>query len=375
MPQPRTVSRIAPLPFAQSQWKLSATLHRNVIVISAGVWLAELVMATIHSLVFTERFGGIAATAARTLWTLVAIAMCLGIHRVLLRWGGDRPWPLFAKALVMGALASALLVPLSMIMLLGMTDYYDHFPDHWMDPPLMAWNFLSFMWMMCAWAALYVGGVMVTQVRERDAQLAAAHSAAQQAQLQALRAQINPHFLFNALNTLSGLIGLGRNGESDRIVMDLSRLLRHTLTRTPCELVPLGEEIAMVRRYLDIEMARFPDRLQVDYRLPADCEPALVPALVLLPLAENSIKYALAGSEEGITITIGARREGDALLVWLEDAGGTGTGAGGRGLGIGLSNLHQQLAALYGDRARLDAGPSHGGWRNLLRVPWQEEST
>lgn len=345
---------------------------RTALVISIGVWLAYFVLSTAHSEVFPDPPGGLSIAAARAAIAVVAVLMCLTIHGLLRGRGGDGPWRLVALALALGALASALLVPTGKAAFVVFSDYYRRFPDHWLDPSLMAWNFVGFLWMMSTWAALYAGAAAAMQVRRREAQLAAARHAAQQAQLQALRSQVNPHFLFNALNTVSGLIGLGRTRESDRIVMDLSRLLRHTLTRTPCELVPLAEEVAMVRRYLDIETARFPDRLQVHYDLPADCEQALVPALALLPLAENSIRYALAESEEGITIMIGARCEGDTLLLWLEDRGGSTGPATGGGLGIGLSNLHQQLAALYGDAAQLEAGPTAGGWRNLLRLPWRE---
>src|SRR5690606_14365837 len=100
---------------------------------------------------------------------------------------------------------------------------------------------------------------------------------------------------------------------------------------------------------------------------------ALVPGLVLLPLAENSIKYALGGSEDAIEIRIGARREGDTLLLWLEDTG-TARAEAAPGLGIGLGNTRQQLDTLYGSAASVAAGPGITGWRNRLRIPWQEDA-
>ena len=109
----------------------------------------------------------------------------------------------------------------------------------------------------------------------------------------------------------------------------------------------------MLRLYLEIETTRFRDRLRVRYDVPAECEVALVPGLILAPLAENSIRHAPARSEEGIEISVGARREDGTQ-------------------GAGLANTRQQLTALYGDAAALDAGPHAHGWRNLIRIPWRE---
>lgn len=346
-------------------------LDKSVLVITLCVWVAYYTLSNTLAYVVPGQVVNVGILAARLVIACCGLASCLFMHALLRRWGGARPWPLLLKAMCMSAVPAALLVLVGLYAFRALTPYYELRPADWMNPYLMGWNFVSHLWMLFTWSALYVGATVVLEMRRRDAQLAAARSAAQQAELLALRLQINPHFLFNTLNTLAGFIVLGRREDSEKIVLDLSRFLRHTLTRSQSQLVPLEDEIDALRRYLDIETARFRDRLHVHYAVDADCAGALVPALVLLPLAENSVKYALAHSEQGIRIDVGARRDGDQLLMWLEDDGDTGTAHGG-GLGIGLSNIGQQLLALFGDRASLQAGPAAHGWRNAIRVPWQE---
>ncbi|NZA24785.1 histidine kinase [Luteimonas sp. SJ-92] len=346
------------------------TLDKSVLLLTLCVWAGYFVLT--NSLTFLVPGRGVDAgtLASRAVIAVVGIALCLGMYVLLRRFGGARPWALLAKAASLSVVPAALLVFTGMYAFRSLSSYYEARPEEWMDPFLMGWNLLSHLWMLFTWSALYVGAVAILEIRRRDVQLVAARSAAQQAQLLALRLQINPHFLFNTLNTLAAFIVLGRREDSEQIVLNLSQFLRQTLSRTQSELVPLEDEVEMLRRYLDIETARFPDRLQVRYEVAPGCARARVPALVLLPLAENSVKYALAGSESGIAIVVGARREDDQLVLWLEDAGAPGSG--GKGLGIGLSNLGQQLAALFGEDASLQAGPTSRGWRNVVRLPWRE---
>jgi two-component system, LytTR family, sensor kinase len=363
---------------AQARFRTSAgsrpdELDRSVLLITLGVWGGHFVLVTTAFQFVPTDANEFPVHATRGLVNLVASVLCLGIYLALRRWGGVRPWPLLFKAFVACLPLSVGLMLLYLVILNSISDFYQRFPHNWMDPYLMLWNSISFLWILLAWAAMTVGARTILEVRRRDAQLAAAHSAAQQAQLLALRLQINPHFLFNTLNTLAGLVVLDRRHESERVVLNLSRFLRHTLTRTPTQFVPLADEVDMLRMYLDIEIARFPDRLQVEYEIGPGCESALVPSLLLLPLAENSVKYALANAEDGIRMRIGASREGDALLLWVEDEGHPPEHHG-EGLGIGLANVRQQLTALFGDAAQFQAGPTATGWRNRMRIPWQEAS-
>lgn len=336
-------------------------LDRTMLALTACLWSGYWVLVTALMFLPPVRPGVAAAVAASGVTSVAGMLACAAVHALLRRSTGVRPGTLLLRAVVLSVPTSIALALVCRLMTGLPVDS-------------IIWHSLDYLWVLFTWSALLVGATVLFEVRQRDLQLAAMREAAQQAQLLALRAQVNPHFLLNAFNTLAGLIALDRQDASERIVLDLSHFLRHTLTHTPAESVALAEEIGMLRRYLEIEKARFGDRLRVGYDIPPGCERALVPALMLLPLAENSIKYAMGAAEDGIAMRVGARREGDALLLWLEDErrGPGASAANGPGLGIGLSNLRQQLAGMYGGRATLEAGPTGRGWRNHLRIPWQE---
>jgi two-component system LytT family sensor kinase len=348
------------------------TLDKSALVISVCIWVGYFFLANALTYLYSERRDIIdSLLVGRGVICASAILLCLAMHLLLRRRTDDHPWRLLFEAICLSAVASAILVCIGQVGFRTLTDYYEAYPQEWMNPYYLGWVFKSHLWMFVTWCALYVGVVTILWVRRHEAQLAAAQAAAHRAQLLALRLQINPHFLFNTLNTLAGLIALGRNQESERIVLDLSRFLRHTLAKTPADLVPLEDEIELLRMYLEIERARFHDRLQVRYEIDEECRVARVPSLILLPFAENSIKHALGNNEDGIVLRIGARREGRRLRVWLEDDGKSDAYVTG-GLGIGLSNVKQQLTALYGDEGRLQAGPTETGWRNEMTLPWRE---
>ncbi|WP_407353634.1 sensor histidine kinase [Luteimonas sp. R10] len=350
------------------------TLDRSVLVLTVCVWTAHFVLLTSLSYLTSGPVDDPGRPIARAIVSGSGVTLCLGMYALLRRWGGNQPWGVLLKAIALSTMSAALLVVINSYAFRWLTPHYQINPDDWMDTYTLGWAYIGHLWMLTTWSALYVGATVILEMRRRDVQLAAARDTAQQAQLLALRLQINPHFLFNTLNTLAGLVVLDRKEESERIVLNLSRFLRHTLTRTPSQFVVLADEIDMLRIYLDIEIARFRDRLDVRYEIEPGCERALVPSLILLPLAENSVKYALSDSEDGITIRIGARCEDGTLLLWLEDDGAPAPANGGKGLGIGLSNIRQQLAALFGDAAQFHAGPTAHGWRNLVRIPRQEAS-
>jgi two-component system, LytTR family, sensor kinase len=195
-----------------------------------------------------------------------------------------------------------------------------------------------------------------------------------EARVQALRTELNPHFFFNALNSVSGLVRRGENDAAVQMLARLGELLRLTLDRDVPPEIPLGSEIALLDRYLDIERVRFGDRLTVDIGLDPPAEDARVPALILQPLVENAIRHGITKCPGPGRIQILARRAGDALELSVRD---TGEGLHPRDLtmrreGIGLSNTRARLAAMYGDGAslRLDNAPG-GGALVTLRLPWR----
>ena len=348
-------------------------LDRTVVALTLAVWAMHYVMRTMLSLMPGDSWIEPGSLAARTVASSVGIALCLGIHAALKKADSNRAWRLLGYALVLSFPASLLLTFAGEYIFRYFTDYYAMYPDRWMSQMELGETYKAYQWNFFAWCALYAAARNNAEVRRRDQQLADATNAAQQAQLLALRLQINPHFLFNTLNTLAGLIVLGRAAESEKMVLSLSRFLRYTLARTPSQLTTLADEIGMLRQYLEIEAARFSDRLKVTWDIPDECNQAMVPSLILLPLVENALKYGLGGSDRPVEIVIDARRDEGELVLGVQDDGGSTHGNAGGGMGIGLSNARQRLGALYGDDARLDSGPLEHGWRSVIRVPWQED--
>ena len=224
-------------------------------------------------------------------------------------------------------------------------------------PPLIeafVFNILIYVWIYGLYATA-VGLVLTTaRMREQERRLARATAAAQEAQLAALRFQINPHFLFNALNAVTSLIGAGRYVEAETVIVRLSDFFRVSLTTGPSDLVSLEDELDVVGSYLDIEAARFGERLIVDIALPDELRSALVPHFLLQPLVENAVKHGVARSKTPVTVSVKAQRRGDRVVIRVsDDAGGVIGAPAANGTGVGLTNVAARLSALYGEAGRL----------------------
>lgn len=191
-----------------------------------------------------------------------------------------------------------------------------------------------------------------------------------QSQLDALRAQLNPHFLFNALNSVMALITQDAPA-ARRTVVRLAELLRGTLALTGEQRVPLDRELELARAYLDIEQVRFGDRLEVTWSLPDSTAGIDVPALVLQPLVENAMVHAVAPVSRTVHVRIAVRCAAGALTLTVTDNGaGPDTGRPSPGAGIGLSNLRDRLARLYGDAAEVRLERNDGdGCQTTVRLP------
>jgi len=223
-------------------------------------------------------------------------------------------------------------------------------------------------WFFLAWAGLYLALMYSFDVQEEQHRSAQLREQAHVAQLRALHSQINPHFLFNSLNSVSALI-LDRNTDkAEEMVVKLARFLRLGLSADPSRKIPLELELELQRSYLDIEELRYSD-LQVDIDLPDGLRGALVPALILQPIVENAVKYGVAGALPPATISIRAGEAGEQLILDVVDSGkGKSQGESG---GIGLANVRQRLTLLYGeDRIRLDARREPDGkFRVKIELP------
>jgi hypothetical protein len=247
-------------------------------------------------------------------------------------------------------------------------DAWDHMGKALSAPLMIAEGATEWYFFVTSWAALYLALSYAAKVRHAERSAAQYRAAAQSAQLRALRYQINPHFLFNTLNSLSTLVLRQRTDEADRMILNLSTFFRTSLTADPTADVPLAEEIRLQRLYLDIERTRFPDRLIAQFDIPAALENASVPALILQPLVENAIRHGVAQSSRPVVIAIRARQAGADLELVVEDDGGCSSGNGGHG--VGLRNVCDRLAARFDGAARCVHGSRpEGGFRVILTIP------
>lgn len=203
----------------------------------------------------------------------------------------------------------------------------------------------------------YVLIVAIERVQSSNARSTQLESDLRQARLRALEAQLRPHFLFNALNTISSLVRGGQGDAAVRAVAALGDLLRGSLQRTQAE-VALRDELTLARRYLDLEQARFGDAVSFSVEADPETTDALVPSLLLQPLVENALKHG-RDREGRARIEIRARSENGRLRLEVRD-GGAGP-AQGAPEGIGLSNTRARLEQLYGERGRLDLLAAPGG--------------
>jgi len=194
---------------------------------------------------------------------------------------------------------------------------------------------------------------------------------AQEAQLKMLRYQLNPHFLFNTLNAISTLILDNQNRKANYAVTRLSEFLRYTLDQDPMKKVTLRQELEALDLYLGTERLRFAERLRLEYAIEDSALNALVPSLLLQPLLENSLKYAVSSREQGGLVRIeGRTREGWLELSVIDD--GPGLRDGGpvsERRGVGLRNTSERLAVLYGNNTHFAVSNSNPGLRVDMQLP------
>jgi biotin transporter BioY len=246
-------------------------------------------------------------------------------------------------------------------------------PEHAMD--YISGVMGSFYIMLC-WSGLYFGIKYYQQLQDQTEQTLKATATAHQAQLKMLRYQLNPHFLFNTLNAISTLILDGANETANLAVSRLSDFLRYTLDNDPMKRVTLGSELGAIDLYLQIEKVRFGDRLIIEKDIEPRALDALVPSLILQPLIENAIKYAITPREDGGTIRISALVQDNMLVLRLADDGpGLGNGKSKhKSSGVGLKNTRERLTQFYGDRQAFTLGPNEPhGLVITINIPFETE--
>jgi two-component system LytT family sensor kinase len=238
----------------------------------------------------------------------------------------------------------------------------------------VAWetaNFASFFSAVLTWFWTYIGMSAVLLALVYSSELNELQRVAHTAHMRALRYQLNPHFMFNTLNSIATLVSRKDPATAERMVENLSDFLRATLSLDPQEDIPLEREINLQSLYLEIETLRFSDRLQVEIDLPDEVRGALVPSLITQPLTENAIRHGVARSTHPILLRIAARRAGNRLRISVRNSAPDHKVQDGVGTGIGLTNVAERLRARFGSDCTFSAAPdSEGGYAVEIDMPF-----
>ena len=377
---------------------------KTVLASVAGLWLCYFILTTLRWELLGLGFSG-ELLLLRPLACLAGMAVTLALWLILRVFDARPLWVKIAAALILSVPAAVLLVKSNELVFASMQERVNQSLDAgqgesstpggtWAPDPLSdggtdpqdqgtvvvqqvsPWQRLieevfGRYFMMLAWCALYLALLTGEKARAAERREGAFKRAAKAAELRSLRYQVNPHFLFNTLNSLSALVLTGKTQAAEQMIQQLSTFYRRSLADDPTADVPLREEFALQKLYLDIETVRFPRRLRAVYKLPPELEDAKVPGMILQPLVENTVKHAVAPTSGQVTITLEAREEYGRLVITVSDDGSSALSRGEaeRGFGIGLANVCERLAARFGEEAGVVSGPLPGGYSSQLRMP------
>lgn len=305
---------------------------------------------------FLEKFGSqFLGWEAWWPWSLIILAAC---DRVPFRRGN------VAKAFAVHIPLSVVIVIAEILVTSQVSRLYGLGPERGVESIITAGlGWYGDMWIVIYWAIVGAHAAFEWHDAWRAEALVTARLGADLAlaQLQALRAQLNPHFLFNALNSVVTLIGRDQQA-ARRMVVQLSDLLRTTLALSSEQEVPLKQEVDLATRYLEIEEIRFHDRLRVEFRIDNRAALAWVPSLVLQPLVENAVVHGISRVPGPGTIAVDARVSGGSLIMTVLDNGpGPSAPSRSRGAGLGIKNLRARLERLYDSSAELVLSEAPGG--------------
>jgi len=304
---------------------------------------------------------------------VIAVAAVSGfIMSSPLRYLCRRLWTRTPAVMIGGALLIAYIIGLAWRAIINWA-YHRYVEPEW---PMEHWidyfgGATSATYLLACWMGLYFGFKYYESMQfQREAALRAA-ALAQQAQVKMLRYQLNPHFLFNTLNAISTLILDNRNAVANSAVTGLSEFLRYTLDQDPMKKVTVAQEIDALNLYMNIERMRFGPRLTIGYDIADSARDALVPSLLLQPLIENAVKYAVSPREEGGRIDVTARIEAGVLhLAVADDGPGLVDPARlANGRGVGIRNTRERLQVLYGERSKVAVCNAQRGLRVELTFP------
>ena len=338
---------------------------RAILWLTLAFWISNYLILTL-GIALEGKDDWLSVALVRAGLVILGLGLCYGLHLALEKLAGGS----FRKRAIAAAISAPVIAELYA--------WASYFSFAAVDPQRLGqpidWSQAIFAvgfwtWFFLAWAGLYLALQFSFDVKEEEQRSSELRALAHDAKLQALHNQVNPHFLFNSLNSISALISDSRTDEADQMVVRLGDFFRKTLAVDPAGDTSLSDEIELQQAYLAIEQIRYPD-LQISVDLPRDLRRAAVPSLILQPVVENAVKYGVAGSPPPAAIWIRASATGNRLTLEIEDSGVRCAPEAASGLGIGLRNVRERLSLRYGDRQLLNVSSGvHGGCRVVITVP------
>lgn len=307
---------------------------------------------------------------------IVAAAVSGMLLSLVLRYVYRELWNERLLVIAFGGIACSYFFALLWILIRNQI-YWDLHTDAWQPESWFEFfhGATGASYVMLCWTGLYFGIRYYQMLQEQTEQTLKITAAAHEAQLKMLRYQLNPHFLFNTLNAISTLILDKDTSRANEAVTRLSEFLRFTLDNDPMRKLSLEQELHALNLYLSIEKVRFGERLHIEFDVEAEARGARVPSLILQPIIENSIKYAVAPREQGGSLQIAAKVDGDMLhLMMCDDGPGIDALPGARGpsRGVGLNNTRERLRQIYDAHfSFMLSNRDGGGLKVVIRIPFE----
>lgn len=325
-----------------------ADKNRAFWILQISGWTGYFLLRTLGGLANRMGIGFVLPTLVVTI-TGFSITLLMGwAYRLIIRM---RPLPMWTLSCAVLAIAS------TMFSVIEVWAHATFFEPGWKPQGIEFFGaILLTLAVLGAWTALYYGINYFLLLDAQAVRLQKMAAQASSAQLEMLRYQINPHFLFNTLNSISTLVLLGETDKANGMLSKLSSFLRYTLVGDRAGDATIAQEMQALQLYLDIERTRFQERLRTHFDVEPEVEAARLPSMLLQPLVENAVKYAVTPQEHGADISVQARRSGDQLELIVAD---TGPGIGDsrptpEGTGVGLTNIRERLRQAYGDAQSLE---------------------
>jgi anti-sigma regulatory factor (Ser/Thr protein kinase) len=320
--------------------------------------------------------GPIPSALQQLIWTGCGLALTLGFRSAFIRCC-SAGWS-YTSLIMLAAAMSVLTAPIWYVASVALLRASIIGPVQWLDlgatferearelaaqprwwPPIGYW--VLYTSLLSTWCSLYFGIKAILDLEAERARSVRALKLADSARLRALQSQLNPHFLFNALNGVATLIREGDGSRAADTVETLSEFLRATLQTLDSPQIPVRAELAFVEQYLRIQRLRFGSFLNATVDADPETLDAFVPTLILQPLVENAVRHGVLARAQGGALSVSIRQRDDLLVISVEDDGPGRADASAKAYGVGLKNSAERLAALYGEDAHLSVGARTNG--------------